>query len=91
MYYQKDVLQRRNDEGFFIPNSEPGYNPVPGNYFSVILFHGQVEEEDKSVSRVINTSTPGLRLFTARYLESVAEIPGPLAAESQWFPTVLKV
>lgn len=57
----------------------------------LFYFMDKLRKRTESVSRVINASTPGLRLFIARYLESVAEILGPLAAESQWFPTVLKV
>lgn len=51
----------------------------------------KLRKKTESIYRVINASTSGLRLFTASCLESVAEIPGPHAAKSQWLPTVLKV
>lgn len=44
-YYWGDCLLRR-DEIFFDLNSEQGNSLAAGHYFSVIVFHGEVEAVD---------------------------------------------
>lgn len=44
LYYWENLPQRRNDEGFFTPDSGQGHSLASGHYFSVILLHGEIEK-----------------------------------------------